>query len=676
MASSKFISKNKPQGISPLLIILFAIAVVIRLWNISRPLQGDEYNSLETAVSSGSQLNGWLYYSFLSTWVKLGKGDWWLRVPSILFGMAAIPLAYWIGKLADNKRLGLILATLVAFSPFAIELGMRVRHYSLYLSASLLAFATFLYLLDRPSSRTRRLVFGGSLVILILSHLFGVILAIALLTFFYLEHGARPDHIRRRILLVGAGVLLMIIAISVPESRAYGWNWLLDAVGALSRVEYESARGLSIAQIAKIPIVFYVFGMGYKVYPLNLWIALPGILGFLVVGSASLIALRRKSILILIVSVLCIVPIVLLIIEPIVPPFSETVGPRHVVAAWPAFILLVAVGAARLWRGPLGYLLVIIALASAMIATLGDWSYGLGGPDWRTSSELATKLGISDSIVLFDGRSSQAVEFYFPEEIARLGLWDYPGNQEKIKQSKNILLLTNDFKAGNRANFNSIFADLEASHMWNGGRVDYPYFEYVLAKKDRIDEDYPVVSNNGQIRQPLRLYGIEFQDLELPVVVAAGEEMATIHGAFFVPDLKGQSNQRIPLNGPQYGQNLILLSNLLEGEQLPKGTLLAELTIGTESGEERRYPIRLGVETASWDSVCYPEDPCETIHRWHKKVALTGQRAYIGAWRDFDAGIHAAELRLHEPVDIDNISVDYVADSGQLYVWGMVISDD
>src|SRR6266403_3860228 len=83
--------------------VLICASLFVRLWNIRMPLQGDEYSSLQDALKLGSNLSGLLYFTLLHFWMQLGESDWWYRLLSVLLGVAAVPFAYWAGRLTAGR---------------------------------------------------------------------------------------------------------------------------------------------------------------------------------------------------------------------------------------------------------------------------------------------------------------------------------------------------------------------------------------------------------------------------------------------------------------------------------------------------------------------------------------------------------------------------------------------
>jgi hypothetical protein len=133
-----------------ILLGLVAAGAVLRLY-----LLGSKSIWLDEAFSIAMGQRGWLnllhkvvladthpplYYLVLKFWMIPGVGEAWVRMLSALFSIAAIPVMYaLVAMLYDDKRIGLVGATILAFSPFQVWYAQEARMY---------AMLTFLVLLS------------------------------------------------------------------------------------------------------------------------------------------------------------------------------------------------------------------------------------------------------------------------------------------------------------------------------------------------------------------------------------------------------------------------------------------------------------------------------------------------------------------------------------------------
>lgn len=82
-----------------------------------------------------------LYYILIHYWSNwFGFDEWIVRMPSVIFGVAAILMMYFLGKaLFDNRKVGLFAALLLAVLPLHIDMSQNARPYALFIFSGLAA---------------------------------------------------------------------------------------------------------------------------------------------------------------------------------------------------------------------------------------------------------------------------------------------------------------------------------------------------------------------------------------------------------------------------------------------------------------------------------------------------------------------------------------------------------
>ena len=130
------------------IILLTLLGLGLRLIFIDKPdgLWNDEYVSwyiaskpLFTDFFKGviSQCHMPFYYIYLKAFISIfGNSDLLLRITSLIPGVIAIPIMYYVG-LKNNKRTGYYCAVFTAISAFLIYYSQEVRFYSLLFLFSL-----------------------------------------------------------------------------------------------------------------------------------------------------------------------------------------------------------------------------------------------------------------------------------------------------------------------------------------------------------------------------------------------------------------------------------------------------------------------------------------------------------------------------------------------------------
>ncbi len=116
-----------------------------------------------------------LYALLLHFWLLGGDDPWWTRLSSVLLGAAAIPVAARLGRVAGGRRLGLIAACLVAFSPELVRYSQEARMYALVV---LLVFLATLFLVEAIERGRHRYWCGYGAAILLLAYTHNVALFI------------------------------------------------------------------------------------------------------------------------------------------------------------------------------------------------------------------------------------------------------------------------------------------------------------------------------------------------------------------------------------------------------------------------------------------------------------------------------------------------------------------
>ena len=116
-----------------------------------------------------------LYYLLLRFWVLFGDGEAYIRILSILLGIATLPLVYLLGLRLFGRSAGLIAAFLLALNAFHVQYSLEARSYSLLVLLVTLVSFLFVKCIEQPASRHWFFYVLAS-VLAIYSHLFAVLL--------------------------------------------------------------------------------------------------------------------------------------------------------------------------------------------------------------------------------------------------------------------------------------------------------------------------------------------------------------------------------------------------------------------------------------------------------------------------------------------------------------------
>jgi len=115
-----------------------------------------------------------LYYVLLKPWLHFGYGEATLRLLSVIPGVLAIPLMYWLGARLFGQRVGLLSAGLLAVNACAVAVSQEARAYSFVVLLVLLSTFLFVRLIEEPS-RSAALLYAFVAGLTCYFHYFGVL---------------------------------------------------------------------------------------------------------------------------------------------------------------------------------------------------------------------------------------------------------------------------------------------------------------------------------------------------------------------------------------------------------------------------------------------------------------------------------------------------------------------
>ena len=653
-----------------LLIAIVGLALVLRLYGLSLyPLEIDEYGSIWEARTVGLNWNSIIYSSVMHFWMQFGASDFWLRLPAALFGAATVPILFKIGEKLAGWRTGLVAGILAAVSPFNIYHSQQVRFYSLFIFSSAAFMLATIQYVDSPKAKRNRLALILVGLLLMVSHFLGVLGLYAQGSAAFLAAGKRRSLVKVLIVMLVLPLLIFGLPL-VPAVQTKLWS-LYQVYGA-AQGHSPAVTPISVISFAKLAFAGFVFVFGYHVYPLRLILVVAGLSlsGFLLACGTVRIWKQHRWKALPFTYLMAVVG-VYLVLDSVGGRLAAGVSPRHIAFAWPAFIVLLALGLSSFRKTVSSVLLVALLSVNALSLGLGwkrDWSYG-ATPDYRQAAEYASRWGEKDTAIVNDVWAHDPIDFYFPKRIPVVKSTKdlRAGDLNQVSPYQRLIFVTNTWHADVRRESDQILQKLGDGFTCIDGRVDYPLFEYVL------ERGVPVRSQTGQLRQPLSIYGLEFQDLRLPVSVEVQKTPLQIIGAYGLPDSTGLDTLTIPLAQPTKAHKLILLTNVVPSDQLSAEQQIAEAIVEKKGGASETFPLRLGEGTALWDQQCAAAARCETVYQWHKRLALVGHNAFPGAWRDFQAGLHGTVFNLSSVAEIDRLTIRYLAGNGHLYIWGIAL---
>ena len=657
---------------------ILLLAALLRVYAISLyPLAGDEYDSLASAKALGLNWNSIIYSGFMHFWIRLGTSELWLRLPSAIFGTITVAILFRVGERLGGWRTAVVAGLIAAISPFNLYHSQELRFYSFFMFASAAFMLATIRYVDKPRTTGARAAVLITGTILVLSHFLGLLALYAQVSAAVLAAKSRWSKRTLALVLLGLPVALIVLLMT-PPVRHELWRLYHTYANAPSSLE-PVMTSLSIVNLAKIAFAAFVMTFGYHVYPLRLMLVITGVClnGFLLLAGARRLCLRTQWGFLPFAYLLSLLGIYV-VLDNVGGRVAAGVSPRHVAFVWPVFLLLTAMGTASFKPKLLYVLVALMSTVSAFSIWSGwqkEWTYGIS-TDYRSAAQYASRWIGPDTALIHDGRSADSINFYFPKALNVVSCWPYLQNPALITQLQNqrLIFVTDDWEPDRRPGFDRLLDRLSERYSVVDGHVDYPLFEYVLDRKPGLDSPgYALRGETNQVQQPLSFYGLEFQDLRLPISVSVRDLPLNVIGAYALPDSGGGHELVIPLKDSVIAKRVILLTDVLDAAGLPTGTTIAELFVDSKIGTTTVLPLRMGKETTSWDQQCEPTAPCQTVFQWPKRIAMANQNSYEGALRDFHAGLHGVVLSLPAPQEVAKLTIRYTAGAGRFYVWGLAL---
>ena len=233
----------------------FCFLIIVLLLFMMRAfpaLYGDEYGSLFEAQHLTSNLHAVGYLLQLHLWIFVATSDFFLRVLSVLWlGAGLYWLNHWLQMEEISDQVRNTVLWLALLNPFLWMYGLQIRFYAMFFGTSVLFLWRFREWQKSPISRNV-LSLLLSLVLLLTSHLFGV-LVIATTVLYYLWMQLGNKRWALGLLIAFAGLITLL-----PPTRFVLVN-LVYRLTANPPPTDISLRGLSLGMLAKIPthILFF-----------------------------------------------------------------------------------------------------------------------------------------------------------------------------------------------------------------------------------------------------------------------------------------------------------------------------------------------------------------------------------------------------------------------------------
>jgi mannosyltransferase len=409
--------KARKWGLPSLLILAFAL----RIWRLeTQSLWWDEIDTVFLAVSPpslawddilrvGNQVP--LYYLLLRPWAALGQGEFWIRYPSVWWGVLTVASTFRLGQQLANRGVGTTAATLLAILPFHIWYSQEARTYSMLGALVTLSYLQLLYLADQPRDSRRWLTYGVTTLAILYTHYFGALLLLAQAIPLLAHWRQRRPLVWRWLKVVGVAALALIVWMAASQ---------VLQPGGLERAPID---WIDEASWYEPLLTFYTFGLGSTAYPAHWWnwLTCAALLIAFIWGVRRLLDDTRSSLVSGLMVCWPLVPIVMMwLLSVRLPGLTDRRSiymDRYVTWLLPVFALLVAWGWERWrrrdWSGWGAAALYAVTLTISLGALYTDPRYAR--ENWRSAMRRINARARDDAMLI--SRPAQ-----------RLPLWYYPSS--------------------------------------------------------------------------------------------------------------------------------------------------------------------------------------------------------------------------------------------------------
>jgi hypothetical protein len=322
-----------------------------------------------------------LYYLLLRAWMHLGHSEAFVRSLSVVFGVAAIPAIYFLGRSLSDSRIALIAAALLCINSYHVRYSQEARSYSLTVFLCILSSLYFLKLLKIPSRRNRLFYILFS-ALAVYAHFFSVLMLLAHWIWLrFLDPRLVPKEAKKVWMPITLAILPVIAFIATTGAGPLSWiqRPSLHGLWQLALDWTGNGGALLVLLFAAACFVAVSGNVGPKSRFLLLWIFLP-------VALVLALSIARPAFL-----------------------------PRYFIFSLPALLLLAASGLARIRARWLFGALLLLFLGMSLRGVVAFYRERATSSDenWRAASQyLLANSRPGDALVFHIAPGRMPYEYY------------------------------------------------------------------------------------------------------------------------------------------------------------------------------------------------------------------------------------------------------------------------
>ncbi|MGH7865754.1 MAG: glycosyltransferase family 39 protein [Candidatus Binataceae bacterium] len=403
-----------------------------------------------------------LYFGLLRGWLAFGKGEFTIRLLSVIFSVATIPLIYALARRLFDTRVALMSALLLTVNQVHIEFAQDARSYALVV---FLATASWLFFVRALDENRPRDWIGWILTTVLAAHahLFGALVfaaELASLLFFALS----KMPVRRIALCATAiGVLLLPLGMIAMLSDRGQLNWLHFRLRGVWGALFAFAGAGTVKGISVTPAL----------RALVMALAAFAIVDF-VRRRPRPPELKRSYAIVLAGAFFP------LLVSIFVSFFTPILHGRFLLISQPSFLILVAVGLTRI---PGVRLMRATAAILIALALARDWNYYQTDTreDWRSATAyLVHAARPRDALIIYHQQGWSPVHYYMgrfgdvagPPEMV-FPTWSTPLEQQvKVVEMSGPDGPDHEMIAGLKDQYQRVWLVISHDTQWRSGRPE------------------------------------------------------------------------------------------------------------------------------------------------------------------------------------------------------------
>ena len=404
MASSTS-SPSTRDSAARVLVGLILLAAVVRFGTLgAKSFWGDELSTVDLVHRSlGHMLTGIgnlestppLYYVISWLWVQVFPGtEVGMRALPALFGVALVPVTYWIGRELADARAGAIAAALVACNPFLVWYSQEARAYSLLVLLSAVSLLFAFRAIKRPSAR----LYGG----------WAVASALALATHYFAVFLVVPEAVvllrsapRRRVVaaavacVIAAGAFLLPLALQQQSMGHASWISHAPIVGRSAITPLDFLVGFDLTSAA-LPVAGIVVAAA--------------LVGLMRLAASRLSGGPGPRLVATMLFATFLMPLGLALLG------LDYLDPRNLIVALVPGLVLLSMGFATPGKPWLGSAAAVgLCLASLAVVVLTAWEPKYHSEDWRAAASDLGPPRVDRVVIATPGSfARKPLQFYLP----------------------------------------------------------------------------------------------------------------------------------------------------------------------------------------------------------------------------------------------------------------------